>query len=531
MTDFDLLSRSRYPPYAHQLVGIRKLLENRIFALFDEMGVGKTKQVIDAAQILACMGLIDRILIVAPASLRSGVWFDKELGELAKHLWEDLHSIITEYHSTTKQWTWAPSEKPPLQWMITNYEFIRSKARLFTLLPFVTSKTLLVLDESSAIKTYNAVQTRACTALRNRCGRIILLNGTPIANSPMDMYSQGNMMSPKILDCPGITHFRARYAVMGGYMAQTRWGKVPTQVIRWQNLDDLQRRFAPFVIRRLKTECLDLPGKLPPVTLTATLSEAEWKHYKQMRDEMVVWLSESTVSVAAQVITKVMRLNQITSGFLGGLEKGVDVPEDAFSNRPAWLPLTKPEDAAPTNVVVSSTQEIGRSKLDLILEWVEQRWEEDPSLKIIIWCAFRPAAFRLSKELQTKFHLAEHGMLVGDQKKVDRERAIRLLDPRTAPENGVAVVGTYGTGAKGLNFTASHTMLNESYNYDLEQFLQSSDRIDRPGQTVPCSYFDVEARGPQGQKTINHDILMARRTKSDIATWTQAAWLAKLKEE
>src|SRR5678816_1878583 len=90
--------RSNTEPYAHQLIGISKLTEMRYFALFDEMGAGKTKQVIDAAQILFEHNIIDRVIVVAPVAVRS-VWYDPELGELKKHLWPDVPVWVTEYHA------------------------------------------------------------------------------------------------------------------------------------------------------------------------------------------------------------------------------------------------------------------------------------------------------------------------------------------------------------------------------------------------------------------------------------------------
>src|SRR5690606_13571541 len=118
--------------------------------------------------------------------------------------------------------------------------------------------TMLVLDESSAVKSHRAQQTKACLQLRRRCGRVLLLNGTPIANSPGDMFSQGEMMSKNVLSCASWIHYRARYAVMKKVMIR---GALQDVIGGWQNLEDLQQRFAPYVIRRLKKDCLDLPEK------------------------------------------------------------------------------------------------------------------------------------------------------------------------------------------------------------------------------------------------------------------------------
>lgn len=491
------LSRCRLAPFEHQVAGIQALLRNPFFFLADEMGAGKSLQAIVAAQMLFTESLIDRVLVIAPASVRP-VWFDPELGELKKHLWDKLPAVITEFHAKKKTWVWHKGPKP-LEWLITNYEFIRSKQRLAQLMAFCTPRTLLILDESSAIKTHTSQQTKACVQLRWACGRVVLLNGTPIANSPMDMYAQGQIMSRKILEVKSYYHFRARYAVMGGWQQK--------QVIGYQNLEDLQNRFKPYVLRRLKRDCLkDLPEPLEPIIYTVSLTEETWRVYKDMRDEMVAWLTSAEAAITSQAGVKALRLAQITSGFVGGVDAdGEDFPV---------------------------TREVGREKLDFVLEWWKQRLIDDPTLKLLVWCRFKPELMRLMTNVAgLSKGFAALGQIHGGQKPADREAALRLLDPRTAPPGPVFMGGTYGTGSLGLNFTACHTVVNLSYDFSYWKFLQSAARVDRPGQRYPVSYFDVVATGPQGQKTLDHQIIKARRAKESIANWTTAAWIKKLIEE
>jgi SNF2 family DNA or RNA helicase len=498
--DLDL-SQCRFAPYDHQVIGIRALIANPVFALFDEMGAGKTLQVIVAAQILFRMEIIDRVLILVPASLRD-VWFDIELGELSKHLWDNLPSLVSEYRGKIRNWRRGPEDVGELRWVVTNYEFIRDKDRIKRLKGICGPKTLLVLDESSAIKNRKSLQTKACKALRKKCGRIVLLNGTPISNSPSDMFSQGQTMSPDILDCPTPQHFRSRYAVMGGFLNK--------QVVNWINLDDLQERFAPYVLRRLKKDCLDLPEKLPSVVMTVPLSPQTWAMYKEMRDEMVAWLTESSASAASQAIVKAIRLAQITSGYLGGVQQ-----------------ILMEEDGG--QIEFEGAQEIGHEKQEFVSELHAEMLKQDPDLKLLIWCRFKPELFRLIKEAEKTG--IPVGRIVGGQKREERLATMKMLHPDTAPPGPCLVGGTYGTGGKGHNFSAAHTVVNMSYDYSLEKALQSADRVHRPGQIHPVSYFDIIATGPQGQKTIDHHIVKARRNKENIANLTTSAWVSVLREE
>jgi hypothetical protein len=233
-----------------------------------------------------------------------------------------------------------------------------------------------------------------------------------------------------------------------------------------------------------------------------------------MRDEMVAWLDESAVSVAAQAITKAMRLAQVCSGFLGGLTD------------PDIDPMSDPDDRP-----VLPPREIGREKLELMLEWIKDRLVDDPNVKLLIWSRFRAELDRFVRETNEHFPHVHMGEIRGSQKREAREAAIQLLDPRTTPSGPVIVGGIPKSGGMGLNLVASHDAVYMSNDYNLMTRKQSEDRIHRSGQVRACSYFDIVATGPKGQKTVDHLILKALRDKDNLATWTTSAWVHALTEE
>lgn len=523
------------PVKDHVKIGVRALVANPYFALFDEMGGMKTAQTIIAAQFMFMLGMINRVIVVCPASVRP-VWFDKDLGELVLHLWDGLPTRVSEFHAKIKQWDagdWT-NTGDQLRWIVTNYEFLgRSKQRVKQLRAYCGVKTLLVLDESSAIKSKTTAQSKACMELRKTCGRVVLLNGTPIPDTPMDLLNQGNTMHPSVLACPYITMYRERYAIMKPN------ADFPL-IVGWKNLEDLQRRFAPYVLRRLKKDCLDLPEKLPPVTLEVKLSPETWAVYKSMRDDMVAWLSQSSASIAGQAVTKAMRLAQITSGFLGGVED--IILEEDFENDGVLPEFMRDEtwgqDAAPRQPLQKTTavREIGREKLDFVLDFLTQHLHDDENFRLLVWSRFKPELARMMRDVMLRartLNIPSENIaaIEGGQRKSERDAVLRLLNPRTSPTGPLFAGGTYGTGATGHNFTAVHVVVNMSYDYSLFKSLQSADRVHRPGQVHPVSYFDLVAVGPNGQKTVDHDILKARRSKADVATRTASVWLDVLTQE
>lgn len=498
------------PPFQHQREDTEWLIQRPYAFIASEMRTGKTKIVIDAAQFLFEAGLVTKVIIVAPAAVRD-VWFDPDLGEIAKHAWPNLRHGVLEFHGKNREWVKGEGPKP-LVWIVTNYEYIRSKERLKQLSIACGPKTMLVLDESSFVSNHGAEQTKACVQLRKKCGRVVLINGTPIFHSPLNLFSQGNLLHPSVLDCKFITHFRARYAIQqpvkrknGTLLTVGKRNVAVESVVGWTNLDDLERRFAPVTVRRMQADCLDLPPKLPAVTLTATLTPETWRAYKAMRDEMVIWLSESTVATSATAAVKALRLSQITGGFVGGVEA----------------------DIAPG---LPGAVELGREKLDVLLWFIKRRLEEDPNLHLVVWSRFRAEALRAEAEVKKLFPQFETGVIMA-QRHEERLRALSLLKPETSPVGPVFVAGVEGTGSFGLDFTAAHTCVTLSSGYSPGRSAQTLDRVYGPGQKEPIAYFNIIAVGPTGQKTIDRDILLSRQEGHDIAMRTASAWIKTLKEE
>jgi SNF2 family DNA or RNA helicase len=490
--------RLKLPPYKHQELDIAYVLEHEFFGLFLEMRLGKTKVIIDSACILREEGKIDTVMVVSPSAVR-GVWVDAdpELGEIKKHAW--LPSRVYEFHSPIRM-IWQDKD-PKIDWVVTNFEYLRNADHLEKLKRMLHGRHfLLAIDESSFIKNRAAAQTKACMTLAKIADRRYILNGTPVTQSPLDLWSQMHILSPRILPYKNYYHFRSDFAVLGGWHNK--------QIMRFQNLDKLQSLVAPHVIRQEQKDCLDLPPVIE-THVEVPLSDTTWAYYKQMRDDAVVWLGENP-SMAAQAGTRVMRLSQITSGFLGGL---IDNPDD--------------ENKLPDQPMVAlPAQEIGREKLDWLQGFIEDRLAEDPQRKIIAWCRFRPEIERMARELKD---LLPTYRLYGQAKKERDEakaRFSKLGNPIPALLAAQPQAGGYG-----LNLIAADINVFNSHDYSLMRYLQAKERSHGPGQLKNVLYVSVMAVGPKGQKTIDHTVVKALRGHQDLAQWTCAAWKRALEEE
>lgn len=549
-----LKEHEKFPHRQHQLEGVVKLLENPYFLLADEVGAGKTKQVIDAAQIMFLRGDIDTVVVITPGFARS-TWADDDplLGEVAKHAWDKVPNVIHEYHKRYTDITFYPNA---LNWVVSNYEFVRRDDRLFDLEKLLRGRrTWLILDESWAVSGFSD-QMKACRRLRNkRAERVTELNGTPLSDGqPEDLYYPMMILDPSILGCQNRTDFRVKYCIMGGFDGK--------KVVGHQNLDDFNARIAPFVLSRRTRDCWDLPPMLDPIVVEARMTPATWSVYKDMRDQMVSQLG-TQISTAQQAIVKSLRLAQICSGFLGGLEELGDVEFDgnagvsqvaataplldALGQPPAFLRrqheqaqtlqgqanpsvpqagTAGPGSVHPGGAVVGRTatglvREVGREKLDAFLDWLDHR--QPRPHKLLTWCRFTPELERVVREMKARYpHVYE---LRGG---VNKEPAKAFLAPGSDPRPGV-VVGNQKAGGASLNFAAANIAVYLSNGPALLERTQSIGRIERPGATQPMLIVDVIASGPKGQKTFDHAVLKALRSKEDMARWTVQQWRDILK--
>jgi SNF2 family DNA or RNA helicase len=534
-------SRSATTPREHQKYGVKWLLQNQLALLADEVGAGKSKQVVDTAQILFEAGDIDCVAVLCPAFAR-GVWSNPNplMGEVAKHSWSSVAYAVREYsvvntdlsrpvgiHSNRDKA--ALVQSPFLRWIVANYEFIRRTERLTPLVSYLANRKFwLVLDEAWALKDQHTDTWKAVYAVRRLARRVTLLNGTPIADSPKDLNAQMRMLDERILgfkylDAKGRekwscsdTRFLQRYALLKPNM------NFPL-ITGWQNLEELSGKVAPFVLRRRTRECFDLPPILEPITIEAKLKDENWRIYKQMRDDMVAWLGtdqgEDVVSVASQAIVRGLRLAQITSGFLGGIQK-MDLGEGFLDFGTQLEPGERLINKPPTAV-----KEIGSEKIDMLLAWLDEIEQPD---RLLVWGRFRAEIERAARLLGVG---RQAYLLYGGQTKDEREAAVRALNPDLPVDGPIAVVGSPQAGGAALNLSGASMAVYLSHDFNLRVYLQSRGRIDRPGQRQPIRYVDVVATGPKGQKTIDHHVIAALRGKEDIANWTAATWRQKLMEE
>jgi len=473
----NLVSRPR-PLITTQKTALKAFLANDYFALFDEPGMGKSRVAIEAAKEMFKSGLVTRVMVICPAPVRFA-WADPEFGELPAWGVDPKEIFIFDSYSYHKLWhkNWT--------WVIVSYDILRSEGHHNSLVKWAREQhAMIIMDESSYIKAMRAARTKACIKLARYFKRRYILNGTPIANTPEDLYSQFLVLDYSIIDCTRWV-FRLRYCKMGGYMGKQVVGLAKeTQV-------ELYKKIRPFYLQRKKKEALDLP----PVTLTprfVPLEKTTWKIYVDMRDELIAILNEGPgdqkILTASNAGVKLVRLMEITAG---QLEEHV----------------------------------VGSEKIDDTLDYLEERQQG----RLIIWTWFRVETSRVAMKIRQRvWDKRSVGMLIGGMSQHNREAVLHKFndDP-----NGI-LVSQLAAGGMGLNMQRASNMLFLSRAYSLLMRIQAIGRIDRMGQTAESvSVVDSIATGPKGEPTVDRAVLKALKRKTELANWTRGEWLKVLQEE
>jgi SNF2 family DNA or RNA helicase len=502
-------------PFKHQADDTVLLLKNRSFALFSEMGSGKSKIVVDAACCLHAAGEISLVLVVAPAGVRR-VWLDKDLGQIRRHAWRS--SIVYEFHRKVKKIWDLELKSHPLNWVVTNYEYVRPTKednarlqRLVKALQKFRNRFLLVLDESSAVKDQRSGQHEACKELRKLTNRCIILNGTP--GDPLDVYNQFDIMDPRIMarKYANFFHFKFHHCDM---VTKRGNGRSYQKIVGWKDMEQFHAITKPYVVRHLKRDCLDLPEKIggiegEPVIREVALKEHTWEVYKTMRQEAILALPDEDIVPEPNAMVRILRLAQITSGH-------VTTPATLDADEAQEILFAKEPE----------TRDISKEKLDWavnhLIEW-------STAEATVVWCRWRRERERLAAMLRAGG--VKTYEIYGNQKPSERATAEKAFHPETRGAGRRILVAQPHAGGKGLDLAAAEEAIYLSCPPGLEDRKQSEDRLHRATTINRVTYLDVLATGPKGQRTIDHLRFNAMREEQELEDWTCSAWLRALKKE
>lgn len=349
--------------------------------------------------------------------------------------------------------------------LLANIEAVRTEAFMKSIANFTNNRRfLLVIDESTCIKNPKAQQTKAVFKIAKNAAYTRILTGTPVTQSPLDLWAQCRVLDELALPYPSYTAFRREFAIE---QVLTFGHRSFNRIIGYQNQEHLAQLIKPFTLRILKCDCLDLPPKVYQ-TRYVELTPEQKRIYKQLTEQCLATLSPGMVTVTA-AITMLLRLQQITLGYVQ--------PDEGDMVR------------------------IPHNRIEVLREMLEEN-----SGKAIIFARFLEDIAQIEALLTEEnkgYVVYSGGIAHGDR----NEHVARF---QNSP--GCQYFLATSAAARGLTLTAAEQVIYYSQNYSLETRLQSEDRAHRIGQTKTVLYTDLVAKG-----TVDDRIVAALRQKKQLA--------------
>lgn len=321
----------------HQAAEYLAHRDDRTRALLWEMGLGKSKELIDVLSHLFLTNKIDAAIVLAPNS----VYANWTLEELPRHMAAPYVHLLHRSATSPKRaeqlrarllaeriersdihWPDGDAQKPGvilrvLRILCMSYDALRTDRGLKLATDVsMLFRTAIVADESTAIKTGSTETAKRTKKVRARCHYAFIASGTPVAQSPFDIHSQVEFLDPEFWKRRGLKSISAFKSEFGQFELRRGGQRVWNELVGYRGLDRLHELIAPIASRLLKE---DSSVKLPPKTykvLTFDLTPAQRRAYDALRKEFLAELDDGGVVAAPLAVVRLTRLQQVACGFV-----------------------------------------------------------------------------------------------------------------------------------------------------------------------------------------------------------------------
>lgn len=460
--------------YAHQVKALNMALERfkagEGFGLLFEMGCGKTLTAIAIAGALFLRKKIERVLVVCPSSIVS-VW-QKDVAQFADFPYSirAIQGKKADRIKALEEIINATIAEPPLIFAVINYESVHREGIFEALQAY--NADLIICDESQRIKSHNAAQSKAMHKLGDKAKYKLILSGTPLQNSAIDIYSQYRFLDPSIFG-KNFFAFKARYTIAGGFQNK--------QIVGYRDLDDLIKKAHSIAYRVTKNECLDLPEQIF-INREVDLEPSAEKLYLRLKTDSLAELETGETVTAQTVLTKILRLQQFTGGFISDDEGNIE--------------------------------QVSSAKLDTLKEILEDYLPSGG--KAVIFARFT-AELKAIKKLLQDLGIG-YGFIDGS---VALEQRGAIVDKFQKDPEIKIFIAQIATAGLGITLTAASLSIFYSYGYNYADYSQALARTHRIGQKEKCTYINLVCKG-----TIDAKVLKALEQKENTAKAIVDNWRA-----
>lgn len=326
--------RGTYTPREHQLkmwwAAYNMLLQENVgFFLFCGVGTGKSLVAANVAAALHEKGLVDKVLVITPASLKFN--FAEQVQIHSPYSSNVLVSYAPDRRKGKdgRRWLWTESKCPITDYYMDYNEYLEEPDSLFHIINFEAAATaphmfvdkydMLIIDEVHYVKSRSSARTRASKKIARTVPRRLGMTGTPVVKDPLDIWSLYNVVDPDIFPNRYID-FRDRVAIKKIIKGKDR--EFPLIVgwkpegIEWVN-DNIYKR----AIRYRTEECMELPEKVYQRIVIEPPADVK-RFYKELKDDLVAEIGQMGQEGYQFVespnrLAVISKLRQVASGFVG----------------------------------------------------------------------------------------------------------------------------------------------------------------------------------------------------------------------
>lgn len=431
-----------------------------------DMGCGKTRVALDT---VFAREDSRRVLVVCPKAVIP-VWRENLLKFHDGEDWECWdHTKGTIAQKTENIRLFIEAAEATRQFVVVNYDIVwrTPLGNVIMRMGFDT----VILDESHRAKAAGSKVSKYLAMLGRSIKYRMCLSGTPMANSPLDVYGQYRFLDSSIFGTR-YDMFLQEYAVMGGPEHKF--------VVGYKNQTRLRSKFKSIAYTCKMADVADrlkLPTTLPPVTRYVDLPASDLQASRVLAKEFIAECRSGTI-VVNNVLTKMLRLQQIAAGFCM---------------------------VSDNMLQVYRVDELNTAKRDALEDLLG---DISPEASVVVFCVFQ-------HDLNSVAEAAQNAR----RRHFEVSGRISQLNAWKGAKGAVLAVQIQA-GAEGIDMTDAHHAVYFSLPHSLALYNQSKARLYRPGQAHPVSFIHLLAAD-----TIDESMYRSLERKQDVVEAIKAGTL------